>query len=57
MPNLTREIQFAKSLFGPLPRQSVAVLKHLIAEYEFSVAAGDVMHLGNGWYVTHAGLL
>src|SRR5689334_22036957 len=55
--NVASELRFAKSLFGRLPGQSLSALKHLITKYQFSVAAGDVIHLGNGWYVTHSGLL
>ena len=55
--NVASELRFAKALFGGLPRQTLSALKHLIVEYQFSVAGGDVIHIGNGWYVTHAGLL
>src|SRR5262245_57868016 len=55
--NLARELRLAKSLFGALPRSSLNSLKMLIAEYGFSVTSGDIIHVGNGWYMSHAGLL
>ena len=55
--NVARELKFAKSLFGTLPRAALASLKGLIAEHSLSVTEGDVLTVGNSWYVTHAGLL
>jgi hypothetical protein len=55
--NVAREVRFAKSLFGTLPRAAVSSLKTLIAEHGVSVAHGDVTIFGNGWYITHSGLL
>jgi hypothetical protein len=54
---VARELRFAKSLFGTLSRSAVTALKGIIAEHHLSVANGDVLTFGNGWYVTHAGLL
>jgi hypothetical protein len=55
--NVSRELKFAKSLFGTLSRPAIEALKRLIAEHSLSVASGDVIHFRNGWYVSHAGLL
>jgi hypothetical protein len=55
--NVARELRLAKSLFGALSRSSLNSLKMLIAEHELSVTSGDIIYFGNGWYVTHAGLL
>ena len=55
--NVARELRFAKSLFGTLSRSAASVLKRLVAEQNLSVADGDAILLGNGWYITHAGLL
>jgi hypothetical protein len=54
---IARELTLAKSLFGHLSRPAVTALKNLLLEHNFSVAHGDLMYFGNGWYVTHAGLL
>jgi len=54
---VARELRFAKSLFGTLSRPATSALKGLIAEHRFSISRGDLILLGNGWYVTHTGLL
>jgi hypothetical protein len=55
--NVARELKFAKSLFGRLSRTAKDALEMLIAENDVSVARGDVIYFGNGWYITHTGLL
>jgi len=55
--NLARELRLAKSLFGALSRLTLGALKMLIEEHGLSVANGDIIYVGNGWYVSHAGLL
>jgi hypothetical protein len=55
--NVACELRFAKSLFGALSRSSLHALKMLIAEHGLSVTRGDIIYVGNGWYVNHAGLL
>lgn len=55
--NLARELALAKSLLGTLSRPALKTLKSLIDENAFSVARGDLTYFGNGWYITHAGLL
>jgi hypothetical protein len=52
-----RELRLAKSLFGALSRSSLNSLKMLIAEHGLSLTSGDIIYFGNGWYVSHAGLL
>jgi hypothetical protein len=55
--NVARELRFAKSLFGTLSLPALKALKTLIVEHGLSVANGDIISIGNGWYVSHAGLL
>jgi len=55
--SLARELRFAKSLFGALSGSTLYALKMLIAEYGLSVTKGEIIYVGNGWYVSHAGLL
>ena len=55
--NVARELRLAKSLFGALSRVTLGALKMLIEEHGLSVANGDIIYVGNGWYVSHAGLL
>ena len=55
--NVPRELKLAKSLFGTLPRRALTSLQKLVAEDGFSVARGDLIYFGNGWYITHAGVL
>jgi hypothetical protein len=55
--NVAREMKCAKSLFGALSRLTMDALKMLVAEHRLSVTNGDIIYVGNGWYVSHAGLL
>jgi hypothetical protein len=55
--NLARELALAKSLLGSLSGPAINSLKSLIAEHAFSMARGDLTYFGNGWHITHAGLL
>ena len=51
-------IRSAKQRWGnELSRASLATLRALCEEFQFSVAIGDLLFLNNSWYVTHAGLL
>lgn len=52
-----REVRLAKSLFGTLSRPAIRALNTLVAVNGFSIYHGDLIYLGNGWYVTHTGLL
>jgi hypothetical protein len=55
--NVAREVRFAKSLYGHLPRAAVEVLKELLTITKLSIAKRDVIRIGEAWYVTHSGLL
>ncbi len=54
---LAREIKFAKSLCGDLPRPALQSLKQMLQHHALSVITGDVIHIHGSWYVTHSGLL
>jgi hypothetical protein len=55
--NLAQELRRAKCLWKHLSRPSIEALKHLVTEYDLSVATGDVALIQGSWYVTHSGLL
>jgi hypothetical protein len=55
--NLSREMKFAKSLYGDLPKPALYALKEMSQKHQVSVANGDVKYLNGSWYVTHSGLL
>jgi hypothetical protein len=55
--NVAREIRFAKSLSGHLPKAAIHALQELLRQHRLSVINGDVKYLNGGWYITHAGLL
>jgi len=55
--NFAREMKFAKSLCGDLPRLALHGLKELCRQHKISVLGGDVRYLDGGWYVTHSGLI
>jgi hypothetical protein len=55
--NFAQEARFAKSLCKDLPKSALRALEALIRQHEISTMNGDVTYLGNGWYVTHSGLL
>jgi len=40
-----------------LNRQEIQLLRALTQSYQFSLAAGDLLLLESGWYVTHSGLI
>ncbi len=54
---ISRNVQLARSLWGPLSRPALIRLKELSERFGFSVARGELQYLYEGWYVTHAGLL
>jgi hypothetical protein len=54
---LTREVRFAKSLYGHLSRPALETLKELLAATRLSIAKRDIIRIGEAWYVTHSGLL
>jgi len=53
----SRELRFAKSLYGHLSRSSRFALKILVDRHKTSVIGGDLRYIEGGWYVTHSGLL
>jgi len=54
---ISRDVQLARALWGPLSRPALIRLKELIERFGLSVARGELQFLYEGWYVTHAGLL
>jgi hypothetical protein len=58
-PNTRTEssIRIARRIWLNLSRQALTRLREIIEQHKFSVAAGDLIYLENGWYVTHTGLL
>jgi hypothetical protein len=50
-------LEVARKLWGELTPLVFQNLVSYSAEFGFSVAAGDLIYLDEGWYVTHAGLL
>ena len=50
-------IRMARRIWSNLSRQALVRLTELANQHKFSVGAGDLMYLDNGWYVTHTGLL
>jgi hypothetical protein len=55
--SLSRDVRFAKSLFGNLSPSVLRQLKEVLQKHELSVTNGDVVYLYNRWYVTHSGLI
>ena len=51
------EINLARRKWTGIAADRMAELRKLVRRYHLSVSLGDVMYIGNGWYVTHAGLL
>src|SRR5438105_15557103 len=43
--------------WGNLSNLTMKNLRELLRQYRFSVTLGDLLHLNDSWYVTHAGLL
>src|SRR5216683_1147329 len=50
-------LRLARKRWGALKPQSVQNLKTYSQEFGFSIIAGDLVLLDNGWYVTHSGLI
>jgi hypothetical protein len=50
-------IRVARRIWNNLSREALVRLTEIAKQHGFSVGAGDVMYLDNGWYVTHTGLL
>jgi hypothetical protein len=50
-------IRMARKIWGNLSRQALSRLREITEQHQFSIPAGDLTYLDNGWYVTHTGLL
>jgi hypothetical protein len=50
-------IRMARRTWKNLSREALIRLREIATHYHFSVGAGDLIYLNNGWYVTHTGLL
>ena len=50
-------IRMARRTWSNLSREMLNRLREITEQHNFSVAAGDLTYLNNGWYVTHTGLI
>jgi hypothetical protein len=50
-------IRVARRIWNNLSREALTRLREIATQHDFSVAAGDLIYLNNGWYVTHTGLI
>jgi hypothetical protein len=50
-------IRIARRIWNDLSREALIRLREIATQHDFSVGAGDLIYLHNGWYVTHAGLI
>ncbi len=50
-------LKLARQMWGDLKPRSLQNLETYSTEFGFSIAAGDLLYLDNGWYVTHTGLI
>jgi hypothetical protein len=50
-------IRTARRLWTNLSREALIRLREIANQHDFSVGAGDLIYLNNGWYVTHTGLI
>jgi hypothetical protein len=50
-------IRIARRIWNNLSRDAVTRLWEITTQHYFSVGAGDLIYLNNGWYVTHTGLI
>src|SRR6202140_3958785 len=55
--NDRHNIHIARKIWNNLSREALGRLTELAGQYKFSVVAGDLTYMDNGWYVTHTGLL
>src|SRR5579885_464272 len=58
-PNKTTptSIRIARRIWANLSHEALARLREIVEQHNFSIRAGDLTYLDNGWYVTHTGLL
>ena len=50
-------IRMARKIWNNLSREALTRLREIATQHDFSVGAGDLIYLNNGWYVTHTGLI
>jgi hypothetical protein len=50
-------IRMARKIWNNLSREALTRLREITTQHDFSVGAGDLIYLDNGWYVTHTGLI
>ncbi len=50
-------IRIARRIWNNLSREALGRLREIATQHDFSVGAGDLIYLNNGWYVTHTGLI
>src|ERR1022692_3061809 len=50
-------IRMARRIWTNLSREALTRLREIATQHDFSVGAGDLIYLNNGWYVTHTGLI
>ena len=56
--SVRQNLHAARKKWGSeLTRGSLENLRLYTAEFHFSIAAGDLLYLDRGWYVTHTGLI
>ena len=50
-------IRVARRIWNNLSGEALTQLREIATQHDFSVGAGDLIYLRNGWYVTHTGLI
>ena len=50
-------IRMARRIWTNLSQEALSRLREIATQNDFSVGAGDLIYLNNGWYVTHTGLV
>jgi hypothetical protein len=50
-------IRTARRIWKNISREAIIRLREIATQHDFSVGAGDLIYLHNGWYVTHTGLI
>ncbi len=50
-------IRMARKIWKTISSEAIIRLREISAKHDFSVVAGDLIYLNNGWYVTHSGLI
>jgi hypothetical protein len=50
-------IRMARRIWNNISREALIRLREIATQHDFSVSAGDLIYLNNGWYVTHTGLI